>query len=132
MWSNYKAVENEYLNESRPSAGEGSFASIFSYNNSKRGDDYGNSSESEMNAAMNREDGRIAIADIYQAWVPVILFFCALTFLFNVFIVVAAYWMRRPLTPTMLFSLSLAAADAIASLNVGLGLILNRHVALTY
>ena len=62
---------------------------------------------------------------IYQAWVPVILFFCALTFLFNVFIVVAARWMRRPLTPTMFFSLSLAASDAIASLNVGLGLVLN-------
>ena len=65
------------------------------------------------------------IVYIYQAWVPVILFFCALTFVFNVFIVIAARWMRRPLTPTMCFSLSLAGADAIASLNVGLGLVLN-------
>lgn len=67
----------------------------------------------------------LGITYIYQAWVPVILFFCALTFVFNVFIVIAARWMRRPLNPTMCFSLSLAVADAIASLNVGLGLILN-------
>ena len=85
----------------------------------------GNYSESEQDFA-RQEDGRIAIADIYEVWVPLILFFCALTFLFNVFIVVAAYWMRRPLTPTMFFSLSLAVADAMASLNVGLGLILHR------
>ena len=66
------------------------------------------------------------VTEIYQTWTPVLIFFCALTFFVNVFIVVAAKWMRRPLTPTMYFSLSLAAADAVASLTVGLGLVLNR------
>jgi hypothetical protein len=66
------------------------------------------------------------ITEIYQTWTPVLIFFCALTFLVNVFIVIAARWMRRPLTPTMYFSLSLAAADAVASLTVGLGLVFNR------
>ena len=66
------------------------------------------------------------ITDIYQTWTPVLIFFCALTFFVNVFIVIAARWMRRPLTPTMYFSLSLAAADAVASLTVGLGLVFNR------
>ena len=66
------------------------------------------------------------VIDIYQAWAPVMIFFCALTFVFNVFIVVAARWMRRPLTSTMFFSLSLAAADAVASLTVGLGLVFHR------
>ena len=64
----------------------------------------------------------------YGSAVPVVIItFCALTFIFNVFIVVAAYWMRRPVTPTMYFSLSLAAADAISSLTLGLGLVLNRY-----
>lgn len=63
----------------------------------------------------------------YSSAVPiVIIVFCVLTFIFNIFIVVSAHWMRRPLTPTMYFSLSLAAADAISSLTLGLGLILNR------
>lgn len=66
------------------------------------------------------------VTEIYQTWAPVLIFFCALTFFVNVFIVVAARWMRRPLTPTMYFSLSLAAADAIASLTVGLGLVFHR------
>jgi hypothetical protein len=66
------------------------------------------------------------ITEIYQTWTPVLIFFCALTFFVNVFIVIAARWMRRPLTPTMYFSLSLAAADAVASLTVGLGLVFNR------
>lgn len=64
----------------------------------------------------------------YSSAVPiVIIVFCVLTFIFNVFIVMSAHWMRRPLTPTMYFSLSLAAADAISSLNLGLGLVLNRY-----
>lgn len=73
------------------------------------------------------DGGSTNVTDIYQAWAPVIIFFCVLTFIFNVFIVVAARWMRRPITPTMYFSLSLAAADAIASLNVGLGLVFHRY-----
>lgn len=85
----------------------------------------GNYSDKECEDDSGEVSYPSSIIYIYQAWVPVILFFCALTFLFNVFIVIAARWMRRPLTPTMFFSLSLAAADAIASLNVGLGLVLN-------
>lgn len=72
------------------------------------------------------QDAETSVTDIYQSWAPVIIFFCALTFVFNVFIVVAARWMRRPLTSTMFFSLSLAAADAVASLTVGLGLVFHR------
>lgn len=72
-------------------------------------------------------DLETSVTDIYQSWAPVIIFFCALTFVFNVFIVVAARWMRRPLTSTMFFSLSLAAADAVASLTVGLGLVFHRY-----
>lgn len=118
MCSNYGLVEiAEWSNDNE---------TLFLPNKSMRGG-CGNYSESEEDAA-RREDGRIAMVDIYEVWVPLILFFCALTFLSNIFIVVAARWMRRPLTPTMFFSLSLAAADAMASLNVGLGLILNRQV----
>ncbi|XP_057376999.1 5-hydroxytryptamine receptor 1B-like [Daphnia carinata] len=72
------------------------------------------------------------ITEIYQTWTPVLIFFCALTFFVNVFIVIAARWMRRPLTPTMYFSLSLAAADAVASLTVGLGLVFNSLLPKVY
>lgn len=81
------------------------------------------SKESETNAENNSTQ---TVTELYQIWTPVLIFFCALTFLVNVFIVVASRWMRRPLTPTMYFSLSLAAADAIASLTVGLGLVVHR------
>lgn len=85
----------------------------------------GSSDVSEM--ADDQVDSSIQnITEIYQTWTPVLIFFCALTFFVNVFIVIAARWMRRPLTPTMYFSLSLAAADAVASLTVGLGLVFNR------
>lgn len=84
----------------------------------------------ECNQAMDvnqtGESSMKNVTEIYQIWAPVLIFFCALTFFVNVFIVVAARWMRRPLTPTMYFSLSLAAADAIASLTVGLGLVFHR------
>ena len=63
---------------------------------------------------------------LYEIGVPVITFFCSLTFVINSVIVVSSAWMRRPLSPTMHLNISLAAADAVASLVVGLGLILNR------
>lgn len=91
----------------------------------------GSSDVSEM--ADDQVDSSIQnITEIYQTWTPVLIFFCALTFFVNVFIVIAARWMRRPLTPTMYFSLSLAAADAVASLTVGLGLVFNSLLPKVY
>ena len=66
------------------------------------------------------------IIQFYEIGVPVILLVCTLTFIVNIIIVVSSRWMRRPLTPTMHFSISLAGADAVASLIVGIGLVLNR------
>lgn len=85
------------------------------------------SSSSDRSDNAHDDSSTKNIMEIYQTWTPVLIFFCALTFFVNVFIVVAARWMRRPLTPTMYFSLSLAAADAIASLTVGLGLVFHRY-----
>ena len=68
-----------------------------------------------------------SVIKFYEIGVPVMLVVCSLTFIVNIIIVVSSKWMRRPLTPTMLFSVSLAGADAVASLIVGLGLVLNRY-----
>ncbi len=68
------------------------------------------------------------ILKYYEIGVPVMLVVCTLTFLVNMLIAVSSLWMRRPLSPTMHFSVSLAGADAAASLIVGLGLVLNRYL----
>ena len=84
---------------------------------------------SQINATYGTSTPGSESREMYRILVPIMIVFCTLTFTFNIFIVVAAHWMRRPLTPTMYFNLSLAGADAIASLILGLGLVLHRQVS---
>lgn len=66
------------------------------------------------------------IVELYRIVVPVLLVVCFLSFLSNLLIVCSARWIcRRRLSPNLMLSLSLAGADAFASLIVGLGLVLN-------
>ena len=62
---------------------------------------------------------------IYLITVPIMLFFCAVGTLINLSICVSARLIRRPLSPTMCFSVSLAGADAYAASILGLGLLVN-------
>ena len=62
---------------------------------------------------------------LYVYALPVMIFFCVLSIFVNVIIVVSARWCRRPMTPTLYFSISLALADAAASIALATGLIVN-------
>ena len=62
---------------------------------------------------------------IYLITVPIMLFFCAVGAVINLSICVSARLIRRPLSPTMCFSVSLAGADAYAASILGLGLVVN-------
>ncbi|CAL1293408.1 unnamed protein product [Larinioides sclopetarius] len=68
------------------------------------------------------EDGVKKI--LYQTVVPVMLTACFLSMMFNLVIVFSVRWVRR-LSPTLYLSLSLAVADAYASLVIGIGLVIN-------
>jgi hypothetical protein len=65
------------------------------------------------------------IRKLYLYSIPPILIFCLVTFIVNTVIVVSSIWIRRPLSPTLSISISLASADAYASLIVGMGLVIN-------
>jgi len=65
---------------------------------------------------------------LYSTSVPVMLFFCALTLIVNLVIVLSARWCRKPMSPTLYFSISLALADAYASLVLGTGLLINSFL----
>lgn len=62
---------------------------------------------------------------LYLFSIPPLLLFCLATVIVNTVIVVSIRWIRRPLSPTLSFSVSLALADAYASLVVGIGLVIN-------
>ncbi|GBM70006.1 hypothetical protein AVEN_155711-1 [Araneus ventricosus] len=70
---------------------------------------------------VEEEDG---VKILYQTVVPVMLTACFLSMMFNLVIVFSVRWVRR-LSPTLYLSLSLAVADAYASLVIGIGLIIN-------
>lgn len=72
------------------------------------------------------------IASLYAIIVPVMIFFCALTCIVNLVIVISARWCRKPMSPTLYYSISLALADAYASFILGVGLIINSLLPKVY
>jgi melanocortin 2 receptor len=65
------------------------------------------------------------IKTMYKYTVPALLTFCIISLAINVRILISIYWIRRPLSPTLHISLSLAGADAYTSLILAVGLVVN-------
>jgi hypothetical protein len=78
------------------------------------------------------EDEKEFKRELYAVAVPLLLISCLLTILVNLVIVLSARWTRKPMSPTLYFSISLALADAYASLILGTGLIVNSLLPALY
>ncbi|XP_015517077.1 lysophosphatidic acid receptor 1-like [Neodiprion lecontei] len=65
---------------------------------------------------------------LYLYGTPPLILFCIISIAINVKILVSVYWIRRPLSPTLHISLSLAGADAFSSIALGVGLVMNSFV----
>lgn len=66
------------------------------------------------------------IPQFYYKFITIpLLVFCAFSVLANALILASLRWIRRPLSPTLHISLSLAGADMFTSLVIGIGLIVN-------
>lgn len=61
----------------------------------------------------------------YITSISILLLVCIVSVCINITVLVAAYWVRRPMTPTLHISLSLAGADAYTSFIWGLAYIFN-------
>lgn len=57
-----------------------------------------------------------------------LIFFCIISVAVNIKVLVCVYWIRRPLSPTLHISLSLAGADAFSSSALGVGLVVNSFI----
>ncbi|GFY47039.1 g_PROTEIN_RECEP_F1_2 domain-containing protein [Trichonephila inaurata madagascariensis] len=89
----------------------------------------GSSTVVPLVSALSPEEDNVKI--LYQTVVPVMLTACFLSMLFNLVIVFSVKWVRR-LSPTLYLSLSLAVADAYASLVIGIGLVINSLLPTVY
>ncbi|CAG7818761.1 unnamed protein product [Allacma fusca] len=69
---------------------------------------------------------------MYSIVVPIMLLFCFASALINLVIVLSARWCRKPMSPTLYFSFSLALADAFAATVMGAGLIINSLLPYVY
>ncbi|XP_064457107.1 adrenocorticotropic hormone receptor-like [Ornithodoros turicata] len=65
---------------------------------------------------------------VYALAVPALLLGCFLSFIFNAGVLLSVRWLRRVLSPTLCFSLSLTFADAYSSLLLGTGLFVNSYL----
>jgi melanocortin 2 receptor len=84
---------------------------------------HGNGSSYYNQTRGNSNDETIRI--MYKYTVPALLTFCIISLAINVRILISIYWIRRPLSPTLHISLSLAGADAYTSLILATGLVVN-------
>lgn len=82
----------------------------------------GSNATATANATINVDN----TMDYKYIYVPTLLVvFCAVSVMINIKVLASAYWIKRPLSPTLHISLSLAGADAFASFQLGLGLFIN-------
>ncbi|XP_013789029.1 melanocyte-stimulating hormone receptor-like [Limulus polyphemus] len=92
----------------------------------------GNSSSDTTRNSALWTAGNSSKRELYRIVVPLMLTMCLVSMVFNVVIVSSVKWVRRTVSPTLCFSLSLAAADAYASLILGLGLVVNSLLPEVY
>ena len=59
-----------------------------------------------------------------------LIFFCVVSVAINIKILMSVHWIRRPLSPTLHISLSLAGADAFSSTALAIGLVMNSFIPL--
>lgn len=78
------------------------------------------------NTTFIEDNNKICI--YYQLFIPPMLLLCLLSIITNIKVLLSVHWIRRPLTPTLHISLSLAAADACSSAMLGIGLFLNSYL----
>ncbi|CAL1288576.1 unnamed protein product [Larinioides sclopetarius] len=94
-------------------------------------DDFGSEIDSG-NTSTTKVGGMDDIVELYRVVVPILLTACCLSFVFNLTMVCSVRCLRRKMSPTICLSLSLAMADAYASLVVGLGLLVNSLLPIVY
>jgi melanocortin 2 receptor len=88
-------------------------------------DRHGNDSSSYFNNTVTGNSDDETIKMLYKYTVPALLTFCVISLAINIRILISIYWIRRPLSPTLHISLSLAGADAYTSLILAVGLVVN-------
>ncbi|XP_025266717.1 trace amine-associated receptor 2-like [Camponotus floridanus] len=65
---------------------------------------------------------------LYMYGVPLLIFFCVISVAVNIKVLISAFWIKRPISPTLYISLSLAGADAFTSSVLGAGLLMNSLI----
>lgn len=58
---------------------------------------------------------------LYITFTPMLILLCVFSIVFNVILLLSVLWIRRPLSPTLYISLSLAGTDLYTSFLLGLG-----------
>ncbi|GIY94172.1 g_PROTEIN_RECEP_F1_2 domain-containing protein [Caerostris extrusa] len=91
-------------------------------------------SESFLNESLasTSPQEEIDLIELYRVVVPVMLTVCILSLVFNLIILLSVKWVKKSLSPTLLLSLSLAVADAYASMVIGVGLVVNSLLPIVY
>lgn len=83
------------------------------------------------NDTSSMDDDKLQNDETYKLYLygtPPLILFCIISIAINVKILVSVYWIRRPLSPTLHISLSLAGADAFSSIALGVGLVMNSFL----
>ncbi|XP_069189283.1 melanocortin receptor 4-like [Procambarus clarkii] len=65
---------------------------------------------------------------VYAIMIPLIIAFCVLSGLVSIAVVCATPWVKRPMSPTVRLSISLAAANTVFSFSLAVAVIVNSYL----
>ncbi|XP_067140189.1 adrenocorticotropic hormone receptor-like [Centruroides vittatus] len=77
-------------------------------------------------------ENQVNLRELYSVFIPVMLTGCVLSLLVNLVILVCVRYVRRPLKPTLCFSISLSITNAYAMTVLAIGLIVNSLLPTVY
>uniref|UniRef100_A0A8D8QJX9 5-hydroxytryptamine receptor 7 n=1 Tax=Cacopsylla melanoneura TaxID=428564 RepID=A0A8D8QJX9_9HEMI len=69
---------------------------------------------------------------LYTWAVPLLIVLCIVCIVFNMILVMSICWIRKPLSPTLYISISLAGADMYTLFLLGTGLVINSYLPLVF
>ncbi|XP_043286249.1 trace amine-associated receptor 4-like [Venturia canescens] len=81
---------------------------------------------SDESVRCDRYSDRMRLSYLYGT--PPLIVFCIISVVINIKTLMSAGWIRRPLSPTLHISLSLAGADAFSSTALAIGLLMNSFI----
>ncbi|KAL1456414.1 hypothetical protein WDU94_001145 [Cyamophila willieti] len=95
--------------------------------------DCNNSLQENFSQLLDQQERLFHTMMLLYTWaVPLLIVLCIVCIVFNMILVMSICWIRKPLSPTLYISVSLAGTDMYTLFLLGTGLVINSYLPLVF